>query len=232
MRKYSKACKLPSCELNKQDVRTLAELVTRSATSDIDKTSAFFQMSTELKDGEVKAHSVDEFLQENLPGTLTNLVVYCGTMVPDRDVTVRIGQFGGNRLSVQGTGQGWVFGQYELLRVFLVSKRAWVRPTLKRALFCLNTFVSLPLAAGSIIVDLVSKPPYKASLPAASSIFLVFTIAVAIGVFLTTKMANNRIILQPKARLFTSTSIMVIFTVLSGIGGIGGFIAALAALHK
>ncbi len=149
MRTYSKSCKLPPCKIDEQGMRHLVGLMTNGLSAE--DLGNRFSVSTNLADGEIRAHSIDEFLRDGLPSDLTNLFIH--SWGPQKTLTVMITANGSNRLSVEGEDQGWVLARYDQIRAFFAAKRVRVRPVVKRTLFLVNTFILLPLTLFNVVAN-------------------------------------------------------------------------------
>jgi len=229
MRTYSKSCKLPPCKIDEQALRYLAGLVTSGLSAE--EIGGLFSVSTNLADGEVRAHSIDEFLQDGMPGELTNLFIHLWGQ--QKSLTVTIVPNGSNRLSVEGADQGWVLTRHDQITAFFAAKRVRVRPVVKRALFLVNTFILLPLALFNIVASIAINQP--AAFPFLTWGVGIVELFVVPALIIDAARPYSQIALTPKGKKLTPDNtlvIMVIFTVLSGVGGIGGFIAAVLALRK
>ncbi len=99
----------------------------------MDETNDRLSLSTEVRDGEVRASSVDELMQENPAGELTNLTVYFWPR--DKNLILTFPKRGNNRLSVEGVDQGWVLSRFDQIQAFCISKRQRFRPSLRRGLY-------------------------------------------------------------------------------------------------
>ncbi len=230
MRKYKKSGKLPFCRLGEHDLQQLQGILISGFT---DLKPYQLRMTAELRDGEITANSVDELLQERPPNQLANLRIYF-YVDQDRTISLSLSQ-AGNRVSVEGLDHDWVLGRFEQLNLFFDARKMRLRPLVKRALFLVNTYILLPLSLFNIvaiIASIVIKQPVGSPLltwgVACGELFVVPALIIAARPY-------SQIALAPKGRRLTpdnTLAIMVIFTVLSGVGGIGGFIAAVLALRK
>lgn len=127
-RSYTKSNNFHPCKLELKDLRKLTTLMCEGfpePDSDNARSNVNFNISAQLTDGRITAHSLEDFQRHaDLPNTLNNLTVEIIEWNPHRTIRLIFEDWYGN-LYISGENEAWMLGKYTQVTKHLALLKPW-----------------------------------------------------------------------------------------------------------